>query len=97
MIEDKGSIPIEQADDANIPVVCFMYDPNKEAHGEYLGKWVWTASNFMPRKEYVAELAYLLVADSKEEILAKLRGYVIPLYERAINNLKETGQNYYWK
>lgn len=90
MLRDTGEMPIENANDANVPVVCFLGEPDREN-----GIWTWTAINFMPRKEQLGAY-YKLEADTKEEIMEVLAKYVVPLYEAATNNLKEHGENYYW-
>lgn len=92
MIEDTGEIELSEADDSNIPVVCLLSPPDCDEK-----RWVWYASNFMPRKEYCHSGAYRLEADTKEEIVEAVRKHVVPLYEAALKNLKETGENYYWK
>ena len=93
MLENIGEI--DYPDDANIPVVCFLNepDPNDEYHPN---KWIWSASNFMPRKEAVCE-GYELIADTKEEIMEYINKYVVPLYEVALKKLKACGENYYWQ
>ena len=91
MIEDAGDILVSDCDEANIPVVCFIHEPDNEGK-----KWRWTASNFMPRKETCGG-SYELIADTKEEIIGYLKKYVIPLYQVAIDNLSNHGQNYYWE
>lgn len=91
MLRDTGNLPITRADDANIPVVCFMHEPDREN-----GLWTWSAINFMPRKECCCD-GYMLEADTKEEIMEALEKHVIPLYEVALDNLKTTGNNYYWE
>jgi hypothetical protein len=91
MTRDTGSLPISEADEMNIPVVCFLTAPDR---GTDL--WKWSAVNFMPRKEYCGG-NYRLEADTKEEIMELIRKYVIPLYEVALENLKERGENYYWE
>lgn len=90
MIRDTGEMPITECDDANIPVVCFMHEPDREH-----GMWSWTAVNFMPRKQYCGG-HYRLEADTKEEIMELLRKHVIPLYQVAFENMRDTGYNYYW-
>lgn len=91
MLRDTGEMPIESADDANIPVVCFLHEPDRKN-----GLWTWSAVNFMPRKERCGG-NYKLEADSKEEIMNALKKHVIPLYEVALENLKQHGENYYWE
>ncbi len=75
----------------NVPVVCFLNAPEKEG-----GLWSWTARCFMPRKEYCGG-SFHVEAETKEEILEALQKYVVPLYEIALENLKERGENYYWE
>ena len=70
---------------------CFLSKPDED---EY---WCWTADNFMPRKEYVNGSSYKIKAKTKEDILLAINKYVIPLYEIALKNLKETGKLYYWE
>ncbi len=91
-IEDLGDIPIDRCDDANIPVICFLIPP--EDNDEHPGKWMWTASNFMPRKEIIGS-GYRLVADTKEEILELVNKHVVPLYAIALSEI-QTGTLYYW-
>jgi hypothetical protein len=50
----------------------------------------------MPRKERCGGM-FRLEADTKEEIIEKVRKHVVPLYEAALDNLKERGENYYWE
>lgn len=91
MLRDTGEMPIENANDANVPVVCMLQDPDREN-----GPWVWTAVNFMPRKERCSS-GYRLEADTKEEILDAVRKHVLPLYQVATENLGAYGENYYWQ
>lgn len=91
MLRDTGDLAIEEADDANVPVICLLSEPDREN-----GLWVWDARNFMPRKERCGG-DFRLEADTKEEIMEVLRKHVIPLYEKALKNMKENGENYYWK
>ena len=91
MLRDVGTMSLEAMNEANVPVVCFLHEPDRES-----GLWSWTAVNFMPRKEYCGS-CWRIEADTKEEIMEELRKHVIPLYEAALHNLKETGSNYYWK
>jgi hypothetical protein len=92
-VEDIGSIPVSECDDANIPVVCFLSPPGDD--DDHPGKWVWSAQNFMPRKEIVGH-GYKLVADTEDEILDLISKHVVPLYEAALSKIK-TGRLYYWK
>ena len=91
MLRDVGDIPITHADEMNIPVVCFLNEPDREN-----GMWSWTARNFMPRRECCIG-GYQLEADTKEEIIEAINKHVVPLYVAATNNLKEKGNNYLWE
>lgn len=91
MLRDTGEMPITCANDANIPVICHLCEPDREN-----GMWVWYATNFMPRKERLGG-TYRLEADTKDEIMEALRKHVIPLYEAALINMQEHGENYYWE
>ena len=94
MIRDIGEIQIDEADDANVPVNCFMVPPDIEG-----GVWRWTALNYMPRRNRCSSYSdsYILEADSKEEILRVVHRYVAPLYLAALQNLWLYGENYYWR
>ena len=87
---DFGDIALKDCDDANIPVCCFLCEPEED---EY---WTWIASNFMPRKERITESSYKIKAKTKEDILKAVNKYVVPLYWIAVNNLINTGKLYYW-
>lgn len=91
MLEDIGDLSLEDMDESNIPVNCFLTEPDEDG-----GKWTWEAENFMPRRRLIGG-SYDLEADSKDEILEAVRKHVVPLYEAALKNLRETGENYYWK
>ena len=91
MLRDTGDMAIESANEMNIPVVCFLHEPDRENC-----LWSWSAINFMPRKERLGS-RYYLEADTKEEIIELVNKYVIPLYEAAMTNLKTSGDNYYWE
>lgn len=90
-IRSTGEMDIDAMNDMNVPVVCFLMEPEKE--GE---PWKWTARNFMPRKEYCGS-SWDIEADTKEEILEFVRTKVAPLYRVALNNLEQFGENYYWE
>ena len=92
MIRDVGDMPIHGANEMNIPVMCFMHEPESPGGG----LWVWTARNYMPRKECLGN-HYRLEADTRDEILAALTRWVLPLYEVATANIRESGHNYYWE
>lgn len=91
MLEDIGDLSLEDMDESNIPVNCCLMEPDEAG-----GKWAWGAENFMPLRGVIGGL-YALEADSKDEILEAVRKHVAPLYEAALRNLMETGENYYWK
>ncbi len=91
-IKDKGKMGIEECNDANIPVNCFIISPDDNEDK----KWHWLADNFMPRKGYCGESMYDVVADTKEDLLQAVKKYIVPLYQIALNNLTIKGTNYYW-
>jgi len=99
--EDLGTICIEECDDANIPVNCFLTQikPGDEDYAKkYHGWFAWYADNFMPRKQTVdTGRAFEILARKKQTILSLVTKYVVPLYEAALANLKSSGGNYYWK
>lgn len=90
---EDAEMELQYADDANIPVVCFIHAPGED--DDYPDKWTWTARNFMPRKEYCGG-SYYIVADTREGIMEALEKHVIPLYRVALDNLTKLGDNYYW-
>jgi hypothetical protein len=87
---DKGEISIESCNEMNIPVRCFMIEP--EENGTF---WTWTALCFQPRRECC--VAGFLLEGTKEEIQEAINKYVVPLYEIALDNLKNGCNNYYWE
>lgn len=91
MITDTGEMELSGANEMNVPVNCFLEPPDQNG-----GLWAWTATNFMPRKACCCD-GYRLEADTKEEIVAAVNRYVVPLYETAVKNLKEKCNNYYWE
>ena len=93
-VTNLGEMEIEYANDANVPVVCFLTAPDDSA--SETGKWEFTAINFMPRKERCGG-RYHVVADTKSELMDVINKYVTPLYDIAARNLRETGGNYYWE
>lgn len=88
---DKGELELVGADDANVPVNCFLHEPDDAS-----SKWRWTADNFMPRRSRVADGQYSIEADSREAIIEAVQKYVTPLYEAALFNLRSFGECYYW-
>lgn len=95
--EDHGAIPLDQADNLNIPVNCLIVDPSDPLADDGVTQWVWAADNFMPRKGRVEEGQYEIHADTKEALLAAVREHVVPLYRAALHNLETKGENYFWE
>jgi len=83
---DFGEIPLKDADGSNLPVNCYLFEPDNDIY------WHWTASNYMPRRGVVSGLAYEIRAVSKKDILNAVRKYVVPLYEKIVESLKEDGE-----
>jgi hypothetical protein len=97
MVENIGEIPIHECDDANIPVNIFITPPDEDDK-----KWHLRADNFMPRKCTGSEGAYQVASDTREELVALVEKYIVPLYSTAFNQLanivKGTANDlYYWK
>ncbi len=94
--QNFGAIPIEEADDMNIPVNCLIVEPDPTDEGG-LNQWLWTADNFMPRRGRVEEGQYEVRADTREALIEAVNEYVVPLYQAALTNMQKTGENYYWR
>jgi len=84
MINDTGYLKLEDIDDLNVPVDCFM-DLDSS------GLWVWTASNYQPRRDRIETDGWRLESTSKDEILGEIRKRVIPVYQAAIASLQRDG------
>lgn len=88
---ENSELLIERADDANVPVNVSITEPN-----EANPKWILSACNYMPRKGRVAECAYQVEADTREDLEMVIDTFIVPLYEAALNNLKNKRELYYW-
>lgn len=88
-VEENGQIKLCECDDANIPVNIFY-----ENHGLY---WTLTADNFMPRKGRCNDCSYELQAHTKEELVAYVQKYVLPLYRTALELVESGNDLYYWR
>lgn len=91
MIKCIGEMGLEEANEMNVPVSIFISEPEESETA-----WTLTASNYMPRKGYVAAGQYEYHADTKEELQSLIDTYIIPLYETAVRALKQ-GKLYYWE
>lgn len=91
MLKDIGEIPLTEANEEHIPVHCLL------AKSDIDKRWVWGAADFRLGIGLVVHGAYMLEADTREEIIEYVNKYVVPLYEAALYNLKTFGENYYWK
>lgn len=89
--DNHGEMEIEEANEMNIPVCCFLSE-SEDGEG-----WEWTANNYMPRKNHVSEAQYKVTATTKEEILQAVKKYVVPLYQIAVEALATSGELYYWQ
>ena len=102
--EDIGKIPIEDADDANVPVDIWLTKRN-ENDEEHPGKWQLRANNYMPRKACLGgERSYCAISDDREVLAALVRKHWLPLYQIAVEILTEMRPNkddnarlYYWQ
>lgn len=61
-IRSTGEMDPDAMNEMNVPVVCFIFAPEKEGD-----PWKWTARNFMPRKEYCGS-SWDIEADTKKEL-----------------------------
>ena len=86
---DDGIMPLENANEMNVPVNCFLCKGKRY--------WIWSADNFMPRKSYATPGAYLIKSTRKKDIIQAVRKYVVPLYRVALDNITEDCENYYWE
>lgn len=79
MIQDEGKVKITNANDMNIPVNIHIKNED--------GKWKLSADNFMPRKNFATYCAYLVIADTREELIELVTKYILPLYTMAVQLL----------
>ena len=112
MIENTGELNIEGADSANIPVDIWLHNPVDwvEADYQYNGEqdpkdlWLLSANNYMPRKARLGSESgpCYEVWGTEQELRDLIAKYIIPLYETALNVLKNmsTGNGntnlHYW-
>ena len=87
--EETGEMSITEANDMNVPVNSFLQEEG--------GIFIWTASNFMPRKQCIADSQYAVKARKKEVLMELVKQYVVPLYQAALVNLLTKGGNYYYE
>ena len=90
-----GEVAIDQADDINIPVDCWIVSP-KGVSGEDCTEgsdnyWHWYADNYQPRRGLLVSLAYHIAAENKKDIIAAVRRYVVPLYQVCMKSLAADG------
>ena len=83
--------------DANVPMIVFLSEPGDWSADDEddADKWHLSITAFMPRKESCF-VALEAVADTREELAALVREHVVPWFERATNQLRDTGELYYW-
>lgn len=91
MIKSVGEMSLTEANDMNVPVGIFICEPED-------GETAWTlmADNYWPRKSRVNPQQYEYHADTREELMALVQQYIVPLYECALSRLKTVGDLYYW-
>jgi len=113
VIHSVGDLDITDAGDANVPVDIWIHELEAECADELpwtkrVGdavhcKFCLAANNYMPRKASCeGELAYLVFADTREELVELIKEHIIPLYENALSILNEMCNGsksylYYWK
>lgn len=86
----------EECDDANVPVDIWLRAPDEDCR-----KFVLHAGNYMPRKGVVTDHAYHQEFDTRDEAVACLKKYVLPMYETALLAIHEIAAGareclYYW-
>lgn len=89
---DLGEMKISEANGMNVPVGVFTDEMEDGS-----GRWELTADNFMPRKNFVAQGQYHVVATDKETLLKVCRMYIVPLYQAAVDSLTTQGKLYYFE
>jgi len=89
---ETGEMSITEANESNVPVNCFL-----SAVDDVGGGFEWSASNFMPRKGWIAERAFCVRAKDSQTLIALVQKHVAPLYRAALVNLITTGENYYFE
>ena len=90
--ENTGIIPIEEADDMNIPINITISETDENSPA-----YILTADNLMPRKGYMEQSMYEVEANSREILVELVNKHIVPLYEAALYNLKTKGELYYWE
>ena len=109
--EDLGEIPIEGANDANIPVDIWLKkikEDDDEGDRQHAGMWRLTADNYMPRKSRLSgEGSYKAIAEERETLVELIHKHWLPLYKTAVEILTEMKPNethdngtaclYYWE
>lgn len=93
---DHGECPIDEADEANIPVNIWIGKDDDE--------WLLHADNYMPRKSTVHPIAFNVHASDRQTLEELVEKYVVPLYENALKKLKDmkkadvdgTSYLYFW-
>lgn len=102
--EDLGEIPIDSANDANIPVSIWLV-PAEDDDGERIdGLWELRADNYMPRKSTVSQDQYRAQAKDRAVLVGLVHKHWLPLYQTAIEALTKLEPDedgvaslYYWK
>ena len=79
---DRSISPITEVDETAIPVDIWIKQADSE--GPDAGKWVLTASCYLPRKSFVTSNYFEVVADTAEELRNIVRTNVLPLYQVAV-------------
>lgn len=103
----RGTDDITTIDDANIPVNIFITkveigDESIPNDLDFVPTHRLTASNFMPRKQLVIDCVHEIWADNISELQELVKKCVLPLYEIAVEKLKNIGNGtddtlYYWE
>ena len=101
--ENIGEIPIDGADDANIPVDIWLSKTGPgggEDGDDWDGEWHLYADNYMPRKGCLSGEGIYHATSRDRAVLVKLvQDYWLPLYKKAVHklsNFEVETRLYYW-
>ncbi len=100
MIDDRSISPITEVDETAIPVDIWIQ--KAEDGSPDAGKWVLTASCYIPRKTFVTGDYFTVVADTAEELRDLIKIHVLPIYEAAVAQISAIRDGradhlYYWE
>lgn len=97
---DLGSIPVDAANDANIPVNIWLI----RGEDDDTGYWILYADNYMPRRgSLTGESTYRVRAKDRDVLVELVHTHWLPLYQAAVRVLAKLEPDaggaaglYYW-